>query len=193
MWVNINDLKQCCKKEWDKIPPLLCERLITSYRKQFKFVLFFTWLCGLSHYLKAAFSFVFQKHQYFTDNLPCLLEENAKILDSTRYCFTIKTHSRPKKASLSNPTTPCCHFLSNAVSPAFHTTNNTSQCFMLKAVHADAAAAGSLKYIKYIGGCFSCLFADAGFTLSSYDTRALMSSKKHRNWTKISRPSDHQQ
>lgn len=46
---------------------------------------------------------------------------------------------------------------------------------------------------KYIRGCFSCLFADAGFTLSSYDTRALMSSKKHRNWTKISRPSDHQQ
>lgn len=73
------------------------------------------------------------------------------------------------------------------------TPQTTHQCFMLKAVHADAAAAGSLKYIKYIGGCFSCLFADAGFTLSSYDTRALMSSKKHRDWNKISRPSDHQQ
>lgn len=111
MWVNINELKQCCKKEWAKIPPLLCERLITSYRKQFKFVLFFTWLCGLSHYLKAAFSFVFQKHQYFTDNLPCLLEENTKMLDSTLYCFTIKTHSRPKKTSLSNPklhSVKCC-------------------------------------------------------------------------------------
>ena len=34
MPTNLNELEQCCKEEWAKIPPQLCERLIKSYRKQ---------------------------------------------------------------------------------------------------------------------------------------------------------------